>query len=1028
MQIIDNVSNLLNDLYKQINVSDNTQYQEKLNLDDFSFLKDTTKRDLLLNPTLSNYKKALLEIYQNGVMLNYNITEYADDYSMINEFQNYTFDEQVYRHMVQDNEKYNQLNGYQERFDPYYDSFRQEFQNNTNNYIFPSLQNYQKIDKFIMTRDSVSTFIQSSIQNLLVIIFEETGEYNIQITNNNINNVYNTQSNTFMFYNKDNFNQIISVQDKDGNQINDYTVELYKQDILEKQKVISEHDIYYNKFNDLKLILDYKTIGTSQMHNITLKTDFSSYTKNINDDLSFRLNDNYLDQVDTNKKYTMYSSNMPECYFQKFQYNENLDTYTTIWVVDEEYDVQTRINTFVLSEQQLNKNWIINYQLIDQTKVLVNGVSKNKNIYILYFNTTDQQNFSFDYFYNNFFETTPELYQDISTVLPIEYDKELDKHYYKPVEGLPILISSNVFQSNQQSMISGIDSQINKTYYFTVERDELSLDDMQKSINLRDVTQRNLLTEDKIYINDERFRIKASDMVPKETMVIIQGVSAIVTDQNGIEHKQNWFETIPSELINDNIDQYNNQYWTFPVLLNSNEVLQNEYINEQIQVIKDSQLTDEEKAIKIQDYFDENPDTMLLGTRKFKIDSITIQTISSDNLISLEQNSEINLGKLAKPIKSIYVFNLGNNNIELNYNGVKYNKKIDLSEHDIYLNEDFIFSVNLGDLEGLKLVIGYEPQYKFQIQSQKDVIADTYFEYTHEYITSQYTILDQNSGTNRNLYYRNFVYETFDYSNHVNTYNLSNFNIQTMDKYNFIKKENQTLGIYNTVDSVFIPQSFTKPNFSLYLDDIHIKERLLRDNLLFVYLNIYPRDKHFIQIGDFIEHKYNGYSDLEWQTKKFFYHDENKNTMQLRINNIIQDSNILNLYYSETDFISIITDINGLIQVDTTNTSQTSQITNNNTIQPSSLDIKIDYEGTIVYININNEVFIELETVESKIQWLTVVNGVIDKIYNTTYIEDFVLDNKYLFYRTNLEIINQFTNHFEQGSLGFLKTYLIRLT
>jgi hypothetical protein len=56
---------------------------------------------------------------------------------------------------------------------------------------------------------------------------------------------------------------------------------------------------------------------------------------------------------------------------------------------------------------------------------------------------------------------------------------------------------------------------------------------------------------------------------------------------------------------------------------------------------------------------------------------------------------------------------------------------------------------------------------------------------------------------------------------------------------------------------------------------------------LFVYLNIYPRDKHFIQIGDFIEHKYNGYSDLEWQTKKFFYHDENKNTMQLRINNII---------------------------------------------------------------------------------------------------------------------------------------------
>jgi hypothetical protein len=31
------------------------------------------------------------------------------------------------------------------------------------------------------------------------------------------------------------------------------------------------------------------------MHNITLKTDFSSYTKNINDDLSFRLNDNYLD-------------------------------------------------------------------------------------------------------------------------------------------------------------------------------------------------------------------------------------------------------------------------------------------------------------------------------------------------------------------------------------------------------------------------------------------------------------------------------------------------------------------------------------------------------------------------------------------------------------------------------------------------------------------------------------------------------------------------------------------------------------
>jgi hypothetical protein len=45
----------------------------------------------------------------------------------------------------------------------------------------------------------------------------------------------------------------------------------------------------------------------------------------------------------------------------------------------------------------------------------------------------------------------------------------------------------------------------------------------------------------------------------------------------------------------------------------------------------------------------------------------------------------------------------------LTYNGVKYNKKIDLSEHDIYLNDDFIFSINLGDLEGLKLVVGYEP-------------------------------------------------------------------------------------------------------------------------------------------------------------------------------------------------------------------------------------------------------------------------------------------------------------------------------
>lgn len=1027
MPIIDNVSNLLEDLYKQINVDDNTQFQEKLNLDDFSFLKDTTKTDLLLNPTLTNYKKALLETYQNSVMLNYTATEYADDYSMINEFQNYTFDEQVYRHMVQDNEKYNQLNGYQERFDPYYDSFRQEFQNNTNNYIFPSLQNYQKIDKFTMTRDSVSTFIQSSIQNLLVITFEETGEYNIQITNNNINNVYNTQSNTFMFYNKDNFNQIISVQDKDGNQINNYTVELYKQDTLEKQKVISEHDIYYNMFNDLNLVLDYKTIGTSQMHNITLKTDFSSYTRNINDSLTFRLNDNYLDQFDINRKYAMYSSYVPGSYFQKFQYNEYLDTYTTIWVVDENYDIQARINSFVLSEQQLNKSWIINYQLIEQTKVLVNGVYENKNIYILYFNTTDQQNFSFDYFYNNFFETTPELYQDISTVLPVEYDKELDKYYYKPIEGLPILLSSNVFQSSQQSMLTGIDSQINKTYYFTVEKDELTLDDMQKSINLRDVTQRNLLTEDKIYINDERFRIRASDMVPKETMMIIQGVSAIITDQDGIEHKQNWFETIPIELISDNIDQYNNQYWTFPVLLNSNEVLQNTYINEQMQLIKDSQLTDEEKATKIQDYFDENPDTVLLGTRKFKIDSITIQTISSDNLISLEQNSQINLGKLAKPIKSIYVFNLGNNNIELTYNGVKYNKKIDLSEHDIYLNDDFIFSINLGDLEGLKLVVGYEPQYKFEIQSQKDVVADTYFEYTHEYITDEYTILDQNSGTNRNLYYRNFVYETFDYSNHVNTFNLSNFNVQTMDKYNFIKKENQTLGLYNTIDSVFIPQSFTKPNFSLYLEDIHIKERLLRSNLLFAYLNIYPKDKHFIQIGNSMEYKYNGYSDLDWHTRKFFYHDENKNTMQLRINSVIQNSNIINLYYSDTDYIKISTDINGLIQVDTANTSQTSQITNNNTVQPSSLDIKIDYEGTIVQVNINNEVFIDLETIESKIKWLTVVNGVIDKIYNTTYIEDFVLDNKYLFYRTNLEIVNQFTNHFEQGSLGFLKTYLIQL-
>jgi hypothetical protein len=46
----------------------------------------------------------------------------------------------------------------------------------------------------------------------------------------------------------------------------------------------------------------------------------------------------------------MYSSYVPGSYFQKFQYNENLDTYTTIWVVDENYDIQSRINTFVLYE------------------------------------------------------------------------------------------------------------------------------------------------------------------------------------------------------------------------------------------------------------------------------------------------------------------------------------------------------------------------------------------------------------------------------------------------------------------------------------------------------------------------------------------------------------------------------------------------------------------------------------------------------------------------------------------------------
>jgi hypothetical protein len=73
----------------------------------------------------------------------------------------------------------------------------------------------------------------------------------------------------------------------------------------------------------------------------------------------------------------------------------------------------------------------------------------------------------------------------------------------------------------------------------------------------------------------------------------------------------------------------------------------------------------------------------------------------------------------------------------------------------------------------------------------------------------------------------------------------------------------------------------------LYLEDIHIKERLLRSNLLFAYLNIYPKDKHFIQIGNSMEYKYNGYSDLDWHTRKFFYHDENKNTMQLRINSVI---------------------------------------------------------------------------------------------------------------------------------------------
>jgi len=110
----------------------------------------------------------------------------------------------------------------------------------------------------------------------------------------------------------------------------------------------------------------------------------------------------------------------------------------------------------------------------------------------------------------------------------------------------------------------------------------------------------------------------------------------------------------------------------------------------------------------IRNYFDEQQ-VQELGTRKFKIKGISVQLVSTDNLITMEESSTVNLGKLLKPIKSVYIFSLANNEIEIMYQGKRYTKCIDLTKENVYLKDDFIINVNLGDLEGIKLVIGYEP-------------------------------------------------------------------------------------------------------------------------------------------------------------------------------------------------------------------------------------------------------------------------------------------------------------------------------
>ncbi len=930
----------------------------------------------------------------------------SNDLQFIQEFPDYNFEEQVYKHLVYEMDKYNQIKGYQERFDPYYDKFSAINQNSTNNYIYPDISNYTELKGFYIHTDGYTTHISSDKQQILMLSFNQTGVYRINITNRLINFTYDTQSNTFMFYSKDGIDQYVNVIDESGNYI-DYNVRLFKQDTLTKQSVTIDHDIYFNKFNIAKIIMDYYCIGTSQMHNIELDTGFTSYIRNINEPLEFQLNDNYLEDIENNVRYILQSSEHPNVFFNYYYYDSTYQQYSTLYLAETDEDIQSKVQQFIDNEKELRDiDWQIAYTELDTIKVEEQNGFVDKVLYRLLINC--EIPFDFIYFYTTFF-TEPILFQDINNTYQEEYEKTLDKQYYKPHNGIPVLTSTGVFQTDTQR-ITGIDQQLKKTYYFTVELDDQSLDNYQKSINLRNVNQRNVLEDGKIIINDDRFRIPVSEMTPKETFIIINGVYVEVTDKDNVTHTFNWFKDIPTELISDKYDNLNHKYWQFPVLVDIHDITNNDIINEQVQYINGLSLTNDEKLEMIRNYFDEQQ-VQELGTRKFKIKGISVQLVSTDNLITMEESSTVNLGKLLKPIKSVYIFSLANNEIEITYQGKRYTKCIDLTKENVYLKDDFIININLGDLEGIKLVIGYEPQSDFSIATYKDVLTESVFTYNHNQ-----TPIDQNTDARRSIFKEQYVYEQFDYSQYVSINNLINYSPTKVQQDNFIQKSNVEQGVYSVTDQVYIPYSFQKPLFTLYLDDILINERYLHNNIDYAYINLYPKDKHYIQHGTEFDHKPSSY---DWSVYKYFYHDTNKNTMQLRLTGTTGD--ILKLYYNQTDYILITTDGTEII-VDHSNTNQTVSITGS-CQYTETVDIKIDYYEGIQDISIDKlKVHIEHEY---KLNYLEPIWNIV-KAYNTAY-TDWKLDKDYFFNRTQLRITHNFTNHYEQGSFGFLKTYLVQL-